>query len=955
MCGLAVLSIFAPPCLAQRYSFREYTKGLSDLNVNCIAQDRTGYLWVGTENGLYRYDGSQFHLYGVSKGIRARYILNLYLAPDGTLWVGSDTGIYYQRRDGSFAEVRPPAPVSHFSQHMGTAFAAIAPGQVAVADQGGAFLLRRVEPERWVAEPLRLEGGTIWSVLAEPDGALWYGCDTDLCRLKDGKTTHMRAVLHLPEDEWQHLLLARDGHLWLRGSSHLGEVSPGKSRFEPHDLPGRSASVQYLVLAEDAEGHILASQGPAFGHWDGKHWRMVTGRNGIPRFDLSSLFTDREGSIWIGIAGHGLMRWLGQDRWEAYTAADGLSDDIVWNTLRDRSGRLWIGTESGLDYLPAGENTPRAWQTPGIQTVRSVSLAESTDGSIWMGSTAGRLVRIDPRTLAGKQWKTPDVYCVLSDGAHRVWLATARGLYVMDTQARDSSPRLVEDAAFANPRQHFRDMSLDSANRLWVASDQGLYRLDGTGWRRIDPGLFSGKLDQIATDRAGNVWVTGDFSGIMRLRVKGDRVTESEQISRPKLLSEETVSLYVDHRGWLWVGQDAGVTVFDGRTWRSFTQDEGLIWNDCDSSALAEDKDGSMWIGTSGGLSHMKEPNAVPEGPLSPPVISQVTFGASSIANGGQVLWSASPLEISMASLSFRNERYLRIRYRLLGLETEWVETGENSLRYPRLAPGSYQFQVAAVDASSGAASPVEEFSFTITPRWWQGWWIDLAVALMMLGVITLVWRWRVRVLVRQKRQLELAVQQRTEDLEREKAELFRTREQMRHNAEHDGLTGLWNYRVITERLHREVDRSRRDGVPLSVILVDLDHFKDVNDNFGHLSGDLVLKEISAIFHRSVRTYDWAGRYGGEEFLLILPGSSFASARTRAEQFRIAVETARIHDGEAVIQVTASFGVASGFPADYDAILHAADTALYRAKSNGRNCVVAMEVKPAESSAQPHR
>ena len=137
-----------------------------------------------------------------------------------------------------------------------------------------------------------------------------------------------------------------------------------------------------------------------------------------------------------------------------------------------------------------------------------------------------------------------------------------------------------------------------------------------------------------------------------------------------------------------------------------------------------------MWIGTSGGLSHMKDPNAVPSGPPSPPVFSQVTFGASSIANGGQVLWSASPLEISMASLSFRDERHLRIRYRLLGLETEWVETGENSLRYPRLAPGTYQFQAAAVDASSGAASPVDEFSFTITPRWWQGWWIEPGIGL---------------------------------------------------------------------------------------------------------------------------------------------------------------------------------------------------------------------------------
>jgi diguanylate cyclase (GGDEF)-like protein len=149
------------------------------------------------------------------------------------------------------------------------------------------------------------------------------------------------------------------------------------------------------------------------------------------------------------------------------------------------------------------------------------------------------------------------------------------------------------------------------------------------------------------------------------------------------------------------------------------------------------------------------------------------------------------------------------------------------------------------------------------------------------------------------------------------------------------------------------VDRSRREGVPLSLILVDLDHFKQINDTFGHPSGDLVLKEISAVFQRSVRSYDWVGRYGGEEFLLILPGSNLASARIRAEHLRVAVQVAHIVSDKAAIKVTASFGVVSGLPTDYESLLHAADTALYRAKANGRNCVVAMDVEPPSNVAGP--
>ena len=140
--------------------------------------------------------------------------------------------------------------------------------------------------------------------------------------------------------------------------------------------------------------------------------------------------------------------------------------------------------------------------------------------------------------------------------------------------------------------------------------------------------------------------------------------------------------------------------------------------------------------------------------------------------------------------------------------------------------------------------------------------------------------------------------QRRQDALEEQKRELLHESHRMRYQAEHDGLTGLWNHRVIVERLGLEMNRARRQSTPLSVILIDVDHFKKVNDNFGHLAGDLVLQEISTIFMRALRPYDSVGRYGGEEFLLILPNCEIENALTRAEQLRLAVQSARIVDGE---------------------------------------------------------
>ena len=321
MCGLAAVSLFAPFCPAQRYSFATVTEGLGNLNINCIAEDRTGYLWIGTENGLYRYDGSSFKQYGAAEGLGGHTVQSLFVGLDGTLFVGTTSGIYFELKNGSFAEINPPGTVKQFSQRIGSVFTAISPDQVAVADRNGAFLLEHVETDRWAAAPMHLDGTKIWSVIAGPGtpprgSVLWYGCDQDLCRRVDGKTTHMGALLHLPEDRWLHLLFDREGHLWIRGFSHVVEVFTAENRIESHELPGHSDEVPYGALAEDASGHILVSRGPDLGLLEKGQWRMVTARNGLTHNDISAVFVDREGSIWMAMVGHGLMRWVGQDRWE---------------------------------------------------------------------------------------------------------------------------------------------------------------------------------------------------------------------------------------------------------------------------------------------------------------------------------------------------------------------------------------------------------------------------------------------------------------------------------------------------------------------------------------------------------------------------------------------------------------------------------------------------------------
>jgi diguanylate cyclase (GGDEF)-like protein len=187
--------------------------------------------------------------------------------------------------------------------------------------------------------------------------------------------------------------------------------------------------------------------------------------------------------------------------------------------------------------------------------------------------------------------------------------------------------------------------------------------------------------------------------------------------------------------------------------------------------------------------------------------------------------------------------------------------------------------------------------------------------------------------------------------------ELVAARESMRDAATHDSLTGLLNRREIFNILEKELERSRREKKVLSIILADIDHFKKVNDTCGHLFGDSVLQEISRRLHSRLRVYDGVGRYGGEEFLLVLPSCDLEGAMARANELRDAIGSAPVVVGNVERSITASLGVAvsSGSGAkELEQLLSRADAALYMAKENGRNRVEHMKGSPRKS-AKAHK
>ncbi len=288
---------------------------------------------------------------------------------------------------------------------------------------------------------------------------------------------------------------------------------------------------------------------------------------------------------------------------------------------------------------------------------------------------------------------------------------------------------------------------------------------------------------------------------------------------------------------------------------------------------------------------------------------------------------------VEFAALDYTAPSKNRYAYRLQGYDRDWIETdAENrSASYGNLWPGHYTLQVRGSNRA-GDWSPHElSIPVVVLPAFWQTGWF-LALSLLLAGaVIYSAIRRRVAHLQAQAESLRNIVAQRTQELVGKNLEL----EQL---AVTDRLTGLYNRLYLDRALQREMAVAQRTGEAFSLVLLDIDKFKTVNDRYGHQAGDEALVMLAGILQSRMRVTDVAGRWGGEEFMVICPATTRQGATDVAETLRSLVEQTEFpHAGHC----TASFGVA-GFEADDNitAIVARADHALYAAKEGGRNRVV---------------
>ncbi|MGC4049923.1 MAG: two-component regulator propeller domain-containing protein [Paludibaculum sp.] len=685
--GVLILTTAAPlPLAAHQYQFLLYGRqhGLGNLAISAITQDQTGYLWVGTQNGLYRYDGHSFVEKGFSEGIPPDPIVALHADQQGGIWAATHTRLFRSTPNG-FHEVTFGRKAQFLTHNVIDSFG----NRVYAATSAGLFELSpRGSEEGWKVRPIDTGGAnpSVRAVATDRLGAVWSACSAGICRWKDGQTTVYAEQQGVPHDQWDSFAVDGSGGLWVRSLSHLLHLPTGATRFEL-DQPGPPDASFYGDLARSSTGTLFATTKRGLALNRHGQWQMVGTDEGLPASSTTAIFEDREGSIWIGTWGVGLCRWLGGAALESWSSRDGLPHESVNAVTVDSSNRVWVGTDTGLSSLRSGETSSPLPALVGTK----VRALQAGAGTLWVGLFPGGVAGVNLKTLAVQRYRAPEglkderVNGLLLDSSGQLWVCTMRGLF------RRTPSGFVNALPDAPADEVFLRVAADPAGGVWIASSRGLRLYRNGVWHlyTAHDGLAQNSVALVKAPTANEIWIAYRGSkGISILHLDGERIRSVEHIQTPKLPSNHVLSLGQDTQGDTWVGTDNGVGLLHNRTWRTLSKADGLIWDDCNTNSFFADAAGGVWIGTSRGLTHVL-PGAKPGlilGPPPSPVFSSFQFGGREQAAhiGLTIPFANRLLELGLASLTFRQEDHLHYRYRLSGLEDSWVDSTAPQLRFPR-------------------------------------------------------------------------------------------------------------------------------------------------------------------------------------------------------------------------------------------------------------------------------
>jgi diguanylate cyclase (GGDEF)-like protein len=953
------------------FGFRD---GLPDSVAVTLRTDPHGFVWVGTQHGLARYDGRRW--IRVDDPALQGYVDQLFVDHEERLWASSRT-FGLARYDGTRWHVESAASGMTTTHVRRLVEMRAADGWQLWAVTWDAGLFHR-SGGTWHADPgnAQLPRGTLLSLAqaasAQGGDRQWVGTGNQGLWYRDGHGPWRKfRAPGFDANDIESLRVTRDDGdeaLW------ISAFGSGLWRLDAHGL--RHWSVESGELPTNELYNMVETPTPGGGQalWIASRAgllrlyrdrvRVFDRSLGLPSNAIRGVYAWRspDGAevLWLATESGVARAVMGPQQWKTVSlmGAHGVG---VFRALIDPDGhggeRLWVASMGdGLGLYEDG-----AWRyfnqangaLPGSE-VRVIKRMPDADGrsTLWVGTQGGYLLRVraGPRF---EQVATPwphdhgesinDALGRVVDGKAEQWFATGTaGIYRLRGRVWTAfRPEGLQGPW--NVRGLLMQTTADGHAWLWATGPQGLARFDGTHWVLLgrDTGLPSTSLLGVTLlpDTTGRpiLWLGSVHDGIIRVDVSDPMHPRVLPADLPPPPDPNAYGAQRDSRGRIYICTNAGVQMLvpksGGYASRVFTSRDGMVNDECNGNSQFIDAHGRFWTGTLGGLTVYDPAPGRPDRDAKPFELIGVSVDNKPVAASQvRIPPGHHDLRVEFALLSWQKESESRFRTFLEGFDARSGPWSAEAFRdFGALPAGDYTLRVEARDYAGNLSKPIL-LPISVLPEWWQRRSVQGLLALLALVTLYGFTRWRTHASLHRQQVLEQRITERT-------LELNIANQRLLDLSHRDALTNLFNRRRLLELM-----QEMRGAAFTALIFVDVDHFKRYNDTHGHPAGDEALRVVADAMRRCAPADAIVARYGGEEFACVLPGFDANRAAALAEKIRVAVAASSIAvPGKGVTRrVTISAGIAArGVLSDEDAhaLLRDADDALYRAKRDGRDCV----------------
>ncbi len=779
--GLALFIVCAAPALGQRYHVRTYTEsdGMPSATVFDITQDLSGRMWFATRVGMVSFDGKDWVSHEVGSdyhGVRRPGVDKAYVIEDteGVLWAASGvTSLNVFRYDGSAWRPLESQPPRHESRNWVTAFAALVRDGVSYLLAGTADgWLYSFDGQTWqVLPPARDRSGASIQAIEAVDDHFLVATDSGLQRFEPERNSRT-TVPGLPTGEILGIGLAGHG-VWLVGRDWIGRLAEDEFELLEQGLDFGLAPSWVMVAQDDGAGGLYFGNPSALLFFAPDSGLQRLGQsNGLIAAGATSLCLDREGNLWIGDL-RGVTKLISR-RFTSYSREHGLLMDEVSAILQRRSGQIVLGHPGGLTFW--GPRPETVLLSSDEFRGRVLDLAEDEEGTLWVAASALGLIEMKPDGeqiihLFGDPLKSA-VNSVVHDRAGRLWVAETAGLHrrrggSFEPFELPSSPDVMSP--------HFRRLVRGGDGSIWVLSNSGVYRVRGEAVEQwVGPLSSSRDVYAVLEHDDGDVWL-GTRAGLYRLA--GDAFAKVEA---PGPVIDRPVYFIVrDEDGRVWFGTDNGVARWNGSELRWFTSQDGLIGAETNRAGGLVDTEGRVWIGMDRGVS-VYDARQDARRTRGPEVVMTLVDAGGQCVSGDRTVnldHRHNDVVFHFRAVAFVDEKRVRFRYRLEGLEDDWHGPEllpSREVRYTNLAPGSYRLRLQAIDVEGAWSNEAVSSTLKVRAAWWERAWFRILAAVgglvLLAGIMSYVAQRRYA------RRLEEEIRLRTEALRASEAELSRTK-----------------------------------------------------------------------------------------------------------------------------------------------------------------------------------